>query len=192
MTRLLLIRHSESEWNAVGRWQGQADPPLSDRGRAQAREAANGLQGEVARVISSDLKRAAETADIIASVLGLSPVDRDEQLREIDVGAWSGLTTEEIEDRWPGAIERWRAGEPVDNGGERREGFLERIATAVKTLARNDGGPVLVVTHGAAIGVIERHLEVHPGSAVPRLGGRWFEVDDHIRAVGDRVQFGPS
>ena len=192
MTRLLLLRHAESEWNAVGRWQGQADPPLSERGRAQAREAAADVRDAVARVVSSDLQRATETADIIAAELGLSSVERDVQLREIDVGSWSGLTSEEIEHRWPGVLERWRAGEHVDNGGEDRDTFLERIVAAVRAHALNDGGPVLVVTHGAAIGVLERHLEVHPGSAMPRLAGRWFEVGEQLRAVGERVQLGSS
>lgn len=192
MTRLFLVRHAESEWNAVGRWQGQADPHLSERGRRQARDAAAQVPRMVMRIVSSDLLRAAETADIIAAELGLNPVQRDEQLREIDVGRWSGLTSDEIEQRWPGSIERWRAGEHVGNGGEERDAFLERIVRAVHAHARFASDPALVVTHGAAIGVLERHLGVHPGTAVPRLAGRWFEIEDEIRSVGERVQLGPS
>ncbi len=192
MTRLFLVRHAESEWNAIGRWQGQADPVLSPRGRAEARAAAAALAGTVARVVSSDLRRAAETADLIAAELELGPVERDPALREIDIGKWSGLTTQEIEDRWPGALGRWREGGTVDNGGEDRAVFRERILSAVGSHAARDGGPVLVVTHGAAIGVIERHLDVHPGVALPSLSGRWFEFDETLRSAGDRVQLASS
>src|ERR1700680_1413671 len=72
-TRLLLVRHGESTWNADGRWQGQADPPLTERGRLQASLAAQAL-GSIDAIASSDLERAAETASIIAARLGLEPV----------------------------------------------------------------------------------------------------------------------
>lgn len=192
MTRLLLVRHAESEWNAVGRWQGQADPGLSERGRLEARTAAATLIGAVEHIVSSDLRRAAQTAEIIAAELDLEPVERDSALREIDVGRWSGFTSREIEERWPGDLDRWRRGEPVNNGGEDRSVFLERIVASVSAHAARDGGPVLVVTHGAAIGVLERHLDVHPGSPVPRLAGRWFEVGGGISSVSERIQFASS
>lgn len=186
MTRLLLVRHAESEWNAQGRWQGQADPDLSERGRSQARSASASLQGKVERIVSSDLQRAAATADIIGDALGF-PVERVRELREVDVGEWSGLTSAEIEERWPGGIERWRAGEDVLPGGELRDAFRERIVSAVRSVADGDHRPVLVVTHGAAIGVLERYLDAHPGKPVPKLAGRWFEFDGTLRAIGDRV-----
>jgi probable phosphoglycerate mutase len=188
LTRLFLLRHAESEWNAEGRWQGQADPDLSDRGRVEARAAASRLVGEIGRIVSSDQRRAAQTADIIADVLGLAPVEHDPALREIDVGEWSGLTTPEIDERWPGAIERWRRGEDPGNGGEDRSSFKLRILAAVRAHAGRGTGPLLIVTHGAAIGVIERHLGIHPGVPVPRLAGRWFEFDGEVRAVTDRIE----
>lgn len=187
MTRLLLIRHAESEWNAQGRWQGQADPDLSERGQTQALAAAAALDGAIERIVSSDLRRAASTADIIAGALSLGPVERVPGLREIDVGQWSGLTSAEIEERWPGAIERWRRGEDVPHGGEGRAPFRERIVSAVQAVARDERSPVLVVTHGAAIGVLERHLDVHPGTPVPKLSGRWFEFEGSLRAATDRL-----
>src|SRR3989442_14475718 len=101
--RVLLVRHGQSEWNAQGRWQGQADPPLSDLGRAQARAAARSL-GSVDAVYASDLQRAAETAVIIAEQLGIGPVILDADLRERDAGDWSGLTREEIHERYPGYL----------------------------------------------------------------------------------------
>src|SRR3546814_1711635 len=103
MTRVLLVRHGQSEWNATGRWQGQADPPLTDLGRAQAHHAARSL-GVVDAIVASDLQRAADTALIISGELGVGPVVLDEGLRERDAGEWSGLTRAEIERDWPGYL----------------------------------------------------------------------------------------
>src|SRR3546814_20228381 len=81
MTRVLLVRHGQSEWNATGRWQGQADPPLTDLGRAQAHYAARSL-GVVDAIVAADLQRAADTALIISGELGAGPVVLDQGLRE--------------------------------------------------------------------------------------------------------------
>ncbi len=187
MTRLLLIRHAESEWNAQGRWQGLADPGLSERGRSEAAASAAKLAGKVERIVSSDLRRAAATADIIGEALGIGPVERLGDLREIDVGEWSGLTRPEIDERWPNGIERWRRGEDVGNGAEDRDAFRERILRAVTRLAAAGGGPTLVVTHAGAISAVETHLDVHPGVPLPKLGGRWFEFDGTLSVIGGRV-----
>src|SRR3954465_8515375 len=98
-TRVLMVRHGQSTWNALGRWQGQADPPLSDLGRDQARAAARAL-GAMDAVFAPDLHRATETAHIIATDLGIGPVLIDERLRERDAGEWSGLTRDEIHERY--------------------------------------------------------------------------------------------
>src|SRR5581483_10508431 len=127
MTRVLAVRHAQSVWNAEGRWQGHADPPLSDRGRADARAAARVIEGMVERVAASDLLRALETAEIVGDALLLGDVDIVPDLREIDIGAWSGLTREEIEERWPGGIEGWRSGDFAPPGAENREAFVERV-----------------------------------------------------------------
>ncbi len=108
-TDLLVVRHGQSEWNAVGRWQGQADPPLSELGRRQAYVAAASI-GAVDGIISSDLQRAVETAAIIAQQIGVGPVMVDERLRERDAGEWTGLGRAEIDKGWPG----W-----VADGGDR-------------------------------------------------------------------------
>jgi broad specificity phosphatase PhoE len=100
-TRILLARHGETEWNRLGRWQGHADPPLNDLGRRQAEILAEQLAGDtVSAVYSSDLRRARETARIVAERIGL-PVTEDSALREIDVGSWSGLTRDEVRERFP-------------------------------------------------------------------------------------------
>jgi probable phosphoglycerate mutase len=137
--------------------------------------------------MSSDLRRAAATADIISEALDLGEVRRVPELREIDVGAWSGLTRAEIEERWPDSIERWRNNEDVGNGGEDRNVFRERVVAAVESIARTDGGSTLVVTHGGAIAAIERHLGAHPGTALPKLAGRWFLYDGRLQVASERL-----
>ena len=88
---LLLIRHAESSWNVAGRWQGHGDPPLSDRGRVQANALARELARETIDVlVSSDLRRAAETAAILGQARGLPP-ELNPGVRELDPGDWAGL-----------------------------------------------------------------------------------------------------
>jgi broad specificity phosphatase PhoE len=191
-TRVLLVRHGQSEWNAVGRWQGQADPPLSDIGRRQARSAAQAV-GALDAVFASDLQRAAETAAIIAAELGVGPVVVEPDLRERDAGEWSGLTRAEIEERYPGYLtpapsfapgqaRRPPGWEPDDSVRDRALRALARIGAAV------DGGDVLAVTHGGLIYVIEGHLG-HEGP-IHRLAngaGRWVVVDGGHLTLGERV-----
>jgi probable phosphoglycerate mutase len=182
VTRVLLVRHGQSEWNAIGRWQGQADPPLSDQGRLQAREASRAV-GAVDAVWASDLKRAVETATIIADEIGVGPVVIDPDLRERDAGKFSGLTRPEIEARFPGYLATHRRPPGWEADAHlltRALGALHRIATAVP------GGDVLVVTHGGLVYAVEAHL----GAAFAKLanaGGRWLEVGSGRMRLGDRV-----
>jgi len=133
-TRLWLIRHAESTWNAAGRWQGQADPPLSERGRRQAQTLAEGLRGEGVEVlVASDLRRAAETAEIVAQALGL--VARLEpRLRELDAGAWSGLLRAEIAARDGEALRRFdtEAPDARAGGAESRADVKQRAGDALR------------------------------------------------------------
>ena len=87
VTRLLLVRHGQSEWNAVGRWQGKADPELTDFGRQQAFHAAQRI-GSVDVIVASPLVRAFETAQIISSQIGVGPIVIDPDLMERDAGEW--------------------------------------------------------------------------------------------------------
>ncbi|HEX6394435.1 MAG TPA: histidine phosphatase family protein [Acidimicrobiales bacterium] len=171
---LLLLRHAQSEWNALGRWQGQADPPLSDEGRRQSVAAAARIEQQpwysaFDLVASSDLARARETADLIAQSLGLEGSALvDEGLREYDAGEWSGLTLTEIEARWPGEVERFTDGlVPSPPGGEDRRSFDTRIADTVRGLSafadRAGAESLLVVTHGGVIGSVAR------SAGLPRL-----------------------
>ena len=183
MTRILLARHGQSEWNAAGRWQGHADPGLSELGRRQARAAAQVI-GMVDAVMASDLQRAIQTAEIIAEVLGVGPVEIEPLFKERDVGEWSGLTRVEIAERWPGWIED-RARRP--DGWEPDDDVLDRALRAIAIVAtRYPDADVLVVTHGGLINAVERHLGLDHQPAA-NLGARWIAVEgDRLRA-GERL-----
>jgi len=176
--RILLIRHGQSTWNANGRWQGQADPPLSPLGEEQARDAARRLRaGEFSRVVASDLQRARRTAELLAEALGLA-VEIDPDLREIDVGDWTGLTRAEIDERAPGALADWSEGRSESTpGGELRTDLTDRARAVLLRVAGQAGAGdrALLVTHGALIRNLDRALGVAP-HAMPNLGGRWYEV----------------
>ena len=108
---LLILRHGQSEWNAQGKWQGQADPPLTKVGEKQAKAAAQKLLSvckSFDKIASSDLRRARRTAEIIAQVNG-GDVSVHKEFRERHAGVWQGLTRSEIEASWPNAIadQRW-------------------------------------------------------------------------------------
>jgi broad specificity phosphatase PhoE len=188
--RLLLVRHAESEWNAQRRWQGWSDPPLSEHGRAQAVQAASRVPGTVRSVVSSDLQRARETAQIIASELGLGDVTVDAGWREIDVGAWSGLTMDEVKERHPGTHAQWRGGKlDAYPEGESRAAHRSRLLAAIGRLAaREPDADVMVVTHGGCLSDLERMLDVHPGNPSTNLTARWFRWDSNLSADGERFQ----
>ncbi len=156
-TRLLLIRHGRSTWNAQGRWQGQANPPLDDLGRDQARRLAGHLRarGTVpAAIYASSLARAAETASILGEAFGLAPV-LDDRLIEYHVGVFQGLTLAECAERYPELWARFRgAGDWIAvPGAEDREAFCDRaVAAFEEVLARHPEQTVAVVTHGGVLG----------------------------------------
>jgi broad specificity phosphatase PhoE len=154
VTNLFLARHGETDWNRDGRWQGNSDTPLNERGREQARELAGELD-TVDVVYSSDLVRARETAEIVAARLGRE-VELDSRLRERGFGAWEGLTSVEIESQFAEEHRRWRAGEgfgaddaePFDSFAARIHAFLEDV------LRLHPAEDVLVIAHGGSIRVI--------------------------------------
>lgn len=190
MASLLLVRHGQSTWNATRRWQGWADPPLSELGEEQARDAVPRLRplGLVA-VFSSDLVRARQTAAILADGLGL-PFDEavgvEPGLRERSVGEWSGLVTEEIEERWPGMIEAWREGRVASPpGGEETDALTARVRAGLGRVAGAVGaaGPALVVCHGGVVRALERAAG-EEALTLPNLGGRWFECTSSVLRAG--------
>ena len=114
MTRLLLVRHGQSTWNESGKWQGQADPPLTELGERQAGDASERV-GMVDAIYASDLERASKTAGIIASSRLGSDVLLDPRLRERHAGPWQGLTQDEIEAGWPGFLAEERRPEGYED-----------------------------------------------------------------------------
>jgi probable phosphoglycerate mutase len=166
-TTLLVVRHGQSTWNAERRWQGQADPPLSELGRWQAGEAVDKL-GRVDVIVSSPQRRALETAEILSDAVGVGPVLVVEDLRERHAGPWSGLTRLEIEATWPGWVDAGRRPE----GYELDEPLAARTVPALEALARAfAGATVLVISHGGVIRTVEAVLGV-AGGRVPNLAGR--------------------
>lgn len=147
--RVVCWRHGRTRWNLEHRYQGQSDIPLDDTGRAQALRAARMLAAlRPDMIVSSDLCRAAATADTLAALTGL-PVRRDKNLRERFGGSWEGLNSEEISRIRPVGQHEWW--EPPD--GEPRAEVAERFASTVERVAAElpAGGLAVVVSHGAAI-----------------------------------------
>lgn len=188
---LLVVRHGESEWNASGRWQGQANPALSVRGEEQAVQAAAALAGlSVDWVVSSDLVRARRTGEIIAGILGVEGPAQEPGLREIDVGEWSGLTRVEIEFRWPNLLAAWSAGRLESTpGGETLSALRVRVKEAIQRVLESAGAgaepqTILVITHRRAISALEEFLGVRPVRA-GHLAGRLFTADgSRVLAAG--------
>lgn len=175
-TRVLLVRHGQSTWNAEGRWQGQADPPLSEVGERQAEEAAGRVDRPDA-IWSSDLARARRTAETIGTRHDVE-VRTDPRLRERHGGLWQGRTRAEIEAEWPGFL----------GTGERPDGYetdaqvTARVLDALADVAREHGGEtVFVATHGGVVRAMERLLRdtarVQGADLVPNLGGRELVAD---------------
>jgi broad specificity phosphatase PhoE len=186
-TRVLLVRHGQSTWNADARWQGQADPPLSALGEQQAVDAARHVHG-VDALWSSDLHRARRTAELIGEHLALG-VHVEARLRERHAGEWQGRTRDEIEERWPGYLAAGRR----PPGFEPDDALLDRVLAALTELRRaHEGGSVLVVTHGGIVRTVERHLGDEVGGLLPNLGGRWITMASEANdgagwALGERV-----
>ena len=159
------MRHGQSTWNQQHRIQGQLDPPLSDEGRQQAALLGARLGGRrFAGFYASDLKRAFETAEVIGASLGLAP-EPNQSLREIFLGAWEGLRTEEIADRFPEAWACWVEEPDWDcvPEGEGATAFDARVGSALEEmLTRHPHGDVLVVTHGGVIQVALHRMVGRP------------------------------
>nr|MDT0658843.1 bifunctional RNase H/acid phosphatase [Micromonospora sp. DSM 115978] len=151
-TRLVLIRHGETELTAQRRYSGRGDVPLAADGRAQARAVAArvaGLAPSVAAVVSSPLSRCTATAGIIADALGGVPVRTLDDLIECDFGAWEGRTFAEVRQGWPAEMDAWLASAAVaPPGGESFVDVAVRVRRAVAELLRSyPGETVIVVSH---------------------------------------------
>lgn len=169
MLRLLLIRHGRSTFNAERRVQGWLDPPLDEQGRAQAEAVALRLAGRpVEAAYSSDLRRARETAQVLANLLGC-PLILDPRLRERDLGAISGLTAEEIRLGFPEVVRAWETNRADFPGAEPSVAFWGRVTAAfADIIAAHPQGEVAVVAHGGTLTVyLASLLGLSPGWRIP-------------------------
>jgi probable phosphoglycerate mutase len=156
--RLILVRHGESEWNRIGRYQGQADAPLSALGLQQADALANRLEREqIDAIYTSPLQRARKTAEAIARYHPHVPFTEDPALYEIHHGVWQGLSAAEVRERYGDLLEEWRVyptrcqmpgGESFSNILKRTLNFRERICR------QHDDGTVLISTHDVVIKIL--------------------------------------
>jgi probable phosphoglycerate mutase len=182
VTRILVVRHGQSEWNADGRWQGQENPPLTELGQQQAVHAAQAV-GAVDAVYASPLDRAATTAHLIAEMLGIGPVVLLGGLMERHAGEWQGLTRDQIDRAFPGYLE----------AGQRPPGWEDddlveaRVMSALDTIAdEHPDGHVLAVAHAGVIFAIERALGA-PWERLANLSGRWLQRTEGGWHIGERV-----
>lgn len=183
-TRICLVRHGETAWNAERRLQGHIDIPLNEKGHAQARATAAGLAGErFSAAYCSDLQRARQTADSIVTRCGLAP-EFDAQLRERHYGAFQSLTYDEARARFPEAYRHFESRDPAfvfPDGGESLREFAARIHDVLHRIARaHQGGQVLVVTHGGVLDIAHRLATGKPLDAprdftIPNAALNWIE-----------------
>ncbi len=195
LRRVILLRHGQTDYNVDGRMQGHLDSHLTPTGHEQAAVAAPVL-AELApdRLISSDLSRAVDTAELVGAACGL-PVKFDPRLRETHLGRWQGYTVAEIDREYPGAIATWRS-DPgwAPPAGESRIAVVARARPVVDELdaelADSDdrSETVLLVAHGGVIAGLVTGLMDLPTSVWPSFGGlgncRWAVLarrDDHPR-----------
>lgn len=186
LTDFWLIRHGQTDWNCAGRWQGQTPsaPPLNDTGRAQALAVRDPLKGVVfSAIYSSDLLRSRQTAELIAECLGL-PVTLEPRLREMNLGAWEGMLSEEIKAKFSRELAE-RVRDPLNMRapqGESPRAVAERVIPAMVEIgAKHLEKSVLIVAHGIPLALMACYVhgipfnnvyENIPGNAKPfRL--RW-------------------
>jgi len=197
---LVLWRHGQTDYNVERRFQGQSDVPLNKVGLRQAAEAAPYLAAmRPSAIFSSDLSRAAATADALARLTGL-PVQLEKDLRERSGGSWEGLTEAEIRERFPVERATWSPpdGELAQAVADRASAALERIAAST-----SGGSTTVVVSHGAALGMaVARLLEISweprvlgpfgncQWSVLSRRRGRWRLLEHNVGTLPEPVPDG--
>ena len=196
VTRLCLVRHGETEWNAARRIQGQIDIGLNETGLRQAEAAGRWLKmAGIMALYSSDLKRARTTAEAIGQALGLVPVLVPE-MRERRYGTFEGLTYDEAKVKYPegyAAFEGRNADYSFENG-ESLHAMFERVTSRLKKIAAAHAGQnVVVVLHGGVLDIINRFargnsLEAPRDFLIPNAGLNWIAAVDgkwHIETWGE-------
>ncbi len=182
MTRLILIRHGETDWNVEGRYQGQADPPLNEKGLEQAHQLVEELEGVGLEVLfTSPLLRAKQTAEVVADPLGIH-LQIEPRLMEIHQGDWQTRLRSEIESLYPDLFHRWET-EPWEVSppeGEHLNQVQRRVNTALdEILTRHQGQTVGIVAHRIPIALIKMRFQGMDADIVRRLhlpNGYWEEM----------------
>jgi len=203
LTRICLVRHGETEWNAERRIQGQIDIGLNETGHRQAVAAGRWLKrAGIVALYSSDLKRAWATAQAIGAEIGLTPTPLPE-MRERRYGVFEGLTYDEAKARYPegyGAFEGRNADYAFENG-ESLKAMFERVSGKLKEIAvRHVGENVAVVLHGGVLDVINRFVRNNPlemprDFLIPNAGINWISVADgvwHLDTWGETDHLEPG
>lgn len=186
--RLVLLRHGQTEHNASSRMQGQLDTELSELGRVQARRVAEVIAALNPRLlVSSDLRRAYDTAAVVGHACGMD-VRTDSRLRETHLGDWQGQTHHQVDAEYPGARKTWRADASWSPpGGESRVEVAARALPVVKDIDAEltdwDSRPVVLIAHGGVIAGLTAVLLDLPVSRWPVIGGigntSWAELSSH-------------
>ena len=188
--RIVLVRHGVTDWNREGRFQGHLDPPLADAGRHEARLAAERIAADdalrPARVISSSLARALETASAIAEAGGVD-VEPEPRLMEIGQGEWEGRTHDELEVDDADRYREWRsaAGIRQPPGGEPIETATRRVESLLEELYRSPNWPICLVSHGGTLRILAHALLGLDGGR-----SRALDVDNAAIGVAARVDGG--
>ena len=190
ITRVVLLRHGRTAWNAERRMQGRLDPPLDEAGQAQAAEVAPAVAAfDPVVLVTSDLTRALQTALAVGEAAGLEP-RKEPRLRETDVGQWQGLVDSEVEAGWPGGLDRWRAEATfAPPGGESRVDAAERALPVLHEVAGAPepgavGDTAVLVAHGGTIMALTCGFLGWPVEQWPSLGPlgncRWSVLEFRI------------
>ena len=184
----LLIRHAQSVWNAEGRWQGRADPPLTAEGLKAAHQAAPLLPRIFTQVLSSPLQRAADTAHALAQELGINAVDSDARLVERHLGSWEGLTKDEAQKAF---VDDWtrlttEAIEPPQ--WESPASAVARVHQALTEAHEQETGPLLVVSHAGPITCLQQHLTGR-STELSNLEGIWAIIEPESIILLGRQRF---
>lgn len=161
MSRLYLVRHATTDWNAEHRWQGITDISLNENGRAQIKRLGNAFSGiRIDRICASDLSRARETAEAVRDATG-APLETYETLRERSFGRWEGHTSTELEAEYPGDMEAYRANrnEYCPPGGQSWNEFARCAVTTIEDLADEYANErIAIVSHGGTIRAFINHV----------------------------------
>ncbi|MFG2064756.1 bifunctional RNase H/acid phosphatase [Micromonospora sp. NPDC048871] len=198
-TRLILVRHGETEYTEQGRYSGRGDVALSAKGQAQVRATAArvaALAPDTAAVVSSPLSRCTTTATAIAAALGDLPVRPDEDLIECDFGAWEGRTFAEAREQWAGELDAWLSSTRIaPPDGESFAEVAERCARVTERLtSAYPGQTVVVVSHVSPIKLMLRDALAASDTFLHRLYldaagisvlDRWPDGGIAVRTVND-------